>query len=59
MKTPKAPEVKMPYTAKAASFASDAGPAETRRPAPGAATSAAFGAQQSRTGRPSLLGGVS
>lgn len=58
MKTPKVPEVKMPYTAKAASFAADSGPAENRRPVPGA-TAAAFGAGQSRTGRPSLLGGVS
>jgi len=59
LKTPKVAEVKMPYTSRAASFASDSGGST-----PSLFNSATkvtrpiIGGQASNTGRPSLLGGV-
>lgn len=59
MKTPKVPEVKLPYATRVASYAADSGSAP-----PSAISSASqpvrpvVGQTTSRVGRPSLLGGV-
>lgn len=59
MKRPKVPQASLPYSTRVASYAADAGSAP-----PSALSSAGQPArpvmapQQSKTGRPSLLGGV-
>jgi len=60
MQAPKIKDPKLPYTSRAASFASDTGgatPASMLSKA-GAIVRPQLGSQSSTTGRPSLLGGV-
>lgn len=60
MQTPKIKEPNLPYTSRAASYASDSGganPASMLSQA-GAISRPQLGSQTSNTGRPSLLGGV-